>query len=101
MMAADLPSRRIPLGAACADGCCLDDSTVNAVEMSAQHRGVLNRRVRLLVAATIYNVIEGIIAIAAGTVAGSTALVGFGLDSTMGRASCGARNSRAIPRVSQ
>jgi divalent metal cation (Fe/Co/Zn/Cd) transporter len=38
--------------------------------------------VRLLVAATIsYNVIEGAIAITAGTVAGSTALVGFGLDS--------------------
>ena len=37
---------------------------------------------RLLVAATItYNVIEGVIAISAGTVAGSTALIGFGLDS--------------------
>ena len=37
---------------------------------------------RLLVAATItYNVIEGIIAISAGTIAGSTALIGFGLDS--------------------
>jgi divalent metal cation (Fe/Co/Zn/Cd) transporter len=42
----------------------------------------LTRRVRLLVAVTItYNVIEGIIAISAGTIAGSTALVGFGLDS--------------------
>jgi divalent metal cation (Fe/Co/Zn/Cd) transporter len=38
--------------------------------------------VRLLVGATItYNVIEGVIAISAGTIAGSTALVGFGLDS--------------------
>jgi divalent metal cation (Fe/Co/Zn/Cd) transporter len=38
--------------------------------------------VRLLVAATItYNVIEGAIAVTAGTVAGSTALIGFGLDS--------------------
>ena len=37
---------------------------------------------RLLVAATItYNVIEGVIAISAGAVAGSTALIGFGLDS--------------------
>ena len=40
------------------------------------------RRVRLLVAATItYNVIEGVAAISAGTIAWSTALVGFGLDS--------------------
>jgi divalent metal cation (Fe/Co/Zn/Cd) transporter len=45
---------------------------------------VLTRRVRLLVAATItYNVIEAIVAITAGTIAGSTALVGFGLDSVV------------------
>jgi divalent metal cation (Fe/Co/Zn/Cd) transporter len=38
----------------------------------------------LLVAATItYNVIEAVIAIAAGTVASSTALIGFGLDSVI------------------
>jgi divalent metal cation (Fe/Co/Zn/Cd) transporter len=38
----------------------------------------------LLVAATItYNVIEAIIAISAGTVAGSIALIGFGLDSVI------------------
>ena len=37
---------------------------------------------RLLVTATItYNVIEAIVAIGAGTVASSTALIGFGLDS--------------------
>ena len=43
---------------------------------------MLNRRVRLLTAATItYNVIEAIIAITAGTIASSAALVGFGLDS--------------------
>lgn len=47
-----------------------------------ERRLTLNRRVRLLVVVTItYNVIEGAIAITAGTVAGSTALVGFGLDS--------------------
>jgi divalent metal cation (Fe/Co/Zn/Cd) transporter len=52
--------------------------------MSAPRRVVLNRRVRLLVAATItYNVIEGVVAIAAGAVAGSTALIGFGLDSAI------------------
>ncbi|MBT1618080.1 cation transporter [Curtobacterium flaccumfaciens pv. poinsettiae] len=45
-------------------------------------RQLLQRRVRWIVAATItYNVIEAIVAIAAGTVASSTALVGFGLDS--------------------
>ncbi|WP_459708284.1 cation transporter [Actinophytocola sp. KF-1] len=45
---------------------------------------VLTRRIRLLVAATItYNVVEAVVAIAAGTVAGSTALIGFGLDSAV------------------
>jgi divalent metal cation (Fe/Co/Zn/Cd) transporter len=44
----------------------------------------LVRRVRLLVAATItYNVIEAVVAITAGTLASSTALVGFGLDSVI------------------
>lgn len=45
-------------------------------------RAVLARRIRLLVAATItYNLVEGAVAITAGTVASSTALIGFGLDS--------------------
>jgi len=43
---------------------------------------VLQRRIRIIVAVTItYNVIEAIIAITAGTVASSAALIGFGLDS--------------------
>ncbi|MEX1651775.1 cation transporter [Streptomyces pseudovenezuelae] len=47
-------------------------------------RAQLTRRIRLLVAATItYNVIEAIVAIIAGTLASSTALVGFGLDSVI------------------
>ncbi|MGW0750666.1 cation transporter [Streptomyces sp. NPDC002587] len=47
-------------------------------------REALARRIRLLVAATItYNVIEAIVAITAGTVASSTALIGFGLDSVI------------------
>lgn len=42
----------------------------------------LNRRIRLLVSATItYNLAEAAIAIPAGALASSTALVGFGLDS--------------------
>lgn len=45
---------------------------------------VLTKRVRLLVAATItYNVVEAVIALAAGTIASSTALIGFGLDSVI------------------
>jgi divalent metal cation (Fe/Co/Zn/Cd) transporter len=49
---------------------------------SPARRAALSRRVRWLVAATIgYNLIEATVAIAAGTVASSTALIGFGLDS--------------------
>ncbi|ROR43017.1 cation transporter [Kitasatospora cineracea] len=47
-------------------------------------REVLARRIRLLVAATIaYNTVEAAVALAAGTAASSTALVGFGLDSVI------------------
>ena len=45
-------------------------------------RQQLGRRAQLLAAASVsYNVIEAVIAITAGLVAGSIALVGFGLDS--------------------
>ncbi|MEV7192311.1 cation transporter [Streptomyces sp. NPDC093510] len=51
---------------------------------SPARRDVLARRIRLLVAATItYNVLEAIVAITAGTIASSTALIGFGLDSVI------------------
>jgi divalent metal cation (Fe/Co/Zn/Cd) transporter len=54
-----------------------------SVTMPAR-RAVLARRVRLLVAATIaYNVVEAAVAITAGTMASSTALIGFGLDSVI------------------
>jgi divalent metal cation (Fe/Co/Zn/Cd) transporter len=47
-------------------------------------RGVLSRRIRFFVAATIaYNVIEAIIALTEGTRVSSTALIGFGLDSVI------------------
>jgi divalent metal cation (Fe/Co/Zn/Cd) transporter len=47
--------------------------------------------VRWLVAATItYNVVEAVVAISAGTVASSTALIGFGLDSVIEVASAAA-----------
>lgn len=45
-------------------------------------RDALARRIRFLVAVTIaYNVIEAIVALTVGTLASSTALIGFGLDS--------------------
>jgi divalent metal cation (Fe/Co/Zn/Cd) transporter len=63
----------------CNDGCCTP-ATTNPVE--PQRRAVLSRRVRLLVSATItYNIIEAVVAISAGAVASSSALIGFGLDS--------------------
>jgi divalent metal cation (Fe/Co/Zn/Cd) transporter len=47
-----------------------------------QRRARLHRRVRFIVAFTItYNVIEAIVAIWAGALASSAALIGFGLDS--------------------
>ncbi|GAA1498169.1 cation transporter [Paeniglutamicibacter kerguelensis] len=49
-----------------------------------ERRAMLNRRIRFLVAATIfYNVIEAVVAITAGKIASSSALVGFGLDSVI------------------
>lgn len=58
---------------------------------SAARRTTLRRRIRLLVATTItYNVIEAAVALAAGTVASSAALIGFGLDSIVEVASAAA-----------
>ncbi|MDN3296355.1 cation transporter [Streptomyces ficellus] len=51
---------------------------------SSGRRDALAKRIRLLVAVTIiYNLIEAIVAITAGTLASSTALIGFGLDSVI------------------
>ena len=51
---------------------------------TAARRDTLHRRIRLIVGITIgYNLIEAVIAIAAGSVASSAALIGFGLDSTI------------------
>ena len=52
--------------------------------LSPDRQAVLRRRVRLLVAATItYNVVEAVVALTAGTIASSVALIGFGLDSVI------------------
>lgn len=56
-------------------------TSTEAVPVPTRTR-ILRRRIRLTVAATItYNAIEAVIAITAGTMASSAALVGFGLDS--------------------
>ena len=55
-----------------------------ATAVSSARRETLHRRIRLIVAITIgYNLIEAVIAITAGSVASSAALIGFGLDSTI------------------
>ncbi|MBB3084777.1 cation diffusion facilitator family transporter [Geodermatophilus sabuli] len=51
---------------------------------TAAQRAHLGRRAQLLAGASVtYNIVEAVIAIAAGVVAGSVALVGFGLDSVV------------------
>jgi len=53
-----------------------------AGSLGPQERARLGRRAQLLAAASVtYNGVEAVIAITAGAVAGSAALVGFGLDS--------------------
>lgn len=52
--------------------------------LTPTRRSILHRRIRLIIAITIgYNLIEAVIAITAGSVASSAALIGFGLDSTI------------------
>ncbi|MFI0369703.1 cation transporter [Actinomadura sp. 1N219] len=64
---------------------------MSSVAPSPVRRVVLARRMRWLVAATItYNVFEAVVAIGAGTLASSGALVAFGLDSVIEVASAAA-----------
>jgi len=52
--------------------------------LAASRRAVLSRRIRLFAAATItYNIIEAVVALWAGNIAASSALIGFGLDSVI------------------
>jgi hypothetical protein len=63
---------------------------VMAWSMTDARRGLLARRIRLLVAATIsYNVIEAAVALSEGARVSSTALIGFGLDSVIEVSSAG------------
>jgi divalent metal cation (Fe/Co/Zn/Cd) transporter len=68
-----------------ADGCvdeCRSPAETPLRALTPERLSVLSTRVRWLVAATItYNLIEAVVAISAGRIASSTALVGFGLDS--------------------
>lgn len=55
---------------------------LNVPVLNVKRTATLRRRIRIIVAITIsYNVVEAIIALAAGTVASSGALIAFGLDS--------------------
>ncbi len=59
-------------------------ATAFSLGPAPRRRAQLTRRIRLLVAATItYNIIEAVVAITAGTMASSSALIGFGLDSVI------------------
>ncbi|WP_237565713.1 cation diffusion facilitator family transporter [Ornithinimicrobium cerasi] len=52
--------------------------------LTPERRATLARRAQQLAAASVvYNVVEAVVAITAGRVAGSAALIGFGLDSTV------------------
>lgn len=51
---------------------------------SPERRAILRRRVRIIVAVTIgYNAVEAVVALVAGGIASSTALIAFGLDSVV------------------
>lgn len=58
--------------------------STTTVKPTDARRHVLQNRIRLIVGATIaYNVIEAAVAITAGSLASSAALIGFGLDSVI------------------
>lgn len=60
------------------------DHATRAAAVSPDDRARLGRRAQLLAAASVsYNAVEAVIALAAGLVAGSIALIGFGLDSVI------------------
>jgi divalent metal cation (Fe/Co/Zn/Cd) transporter len=62
-----------------------------SAQVTEKRRLVLHRRVRFIVFFTItWNIVEAVIALAAGALASSAALIGFGLDSTIEVASAAA-----------
>lgn len=64
---------------------------MTAPALTDDRRAILHRRVRFIVGFTItWNVIEAVIALSAGAIASSAALIGFGLDSVIEVASAAA-----------
>src|SRR2546426_650765 len=62
--------------------CCFDPRSIRRRQDRSMERVALLRRGLALEGVTVgYNALEGIVAIAAGLVAGSVALTGFGIDS--------------------
>ena len=60
------------------------DHAARAAAVPAQEQARLGRRAQLLAGASVvYNAVEAVVALAAGLVAGSVALLGFGLDSVV------------------
>ncbi|SER48864.1 cation transporter [Streptomyces qinglanensis] len=58
--------------------------TATSLGPGPDRREALTRRIRLLVGATLaYNAVEAAVALTAGSLASSTALIGFGLDSVI------------------
>ena len=58
--------------------------SIHATSLTEPRAHTLRRRIRWIVAATIaYNLVEAIVAITAGSIASSGALIAFGLDSTI------------------
>src|SRR4051812_8879693 len=59
-------------------------TSVTSAGLTSAGRARLGRRAQLLAGASVtYNVVEAVIAVAAGLAAGSVALIGFGLDSVV------------------
>ena len=54
-----------------------------APEVHPRRKRLLRRAIRLEVFTVAYNILEGVVAIVAGALAGSIALIGFGVDSTI------------------
>src|SRR2546427_9461901 len=64
--------------------CCFDPRSIRRRQDRSMERVALLRRGLALEGVTVgYNALEGIVAIAAGLVAGSVALTGFGIDSVI------------------